>query len=369
MLRHYGIADNSTSSRLWRSVTPCALPESATRRRIEPTRQLADAKDGAERVREQRRAAAAVAQALRHANVDRKVNAIRVQREPFIGNGERVEAFAADTRFQKGCLWHVEISFEESVAGPLVIGDGRFLGLGVMAPVPHVQGVYMFAIESGLVDAPAAGDLARALRRAVMARAQTIIGDKPLPAFFCGHEPGGAPVRSTGSSHLAFSYEPGTRRLVVVAPHALDRRAPARDEHRHLATLDQALQDLEELRAGAAGHLRLRAIGVELDDPLTASSRTWESVTPYQVTRHTKGVTAADALVLDLAVETRRRGLPTARVVVLDSRGVSGIGLVGWLRLEFAVAITGPVLLGRDRYAGGGLFMAASGLAASNRAD
>ncbi len=40
-----------------------------------------------------------------------------------------------ETRFDKHRLWHVEIAFKEPVAGSLVIGDGRFLGLGVMAPV------------------------------------------------------------------------------------------------------------------------------------------------------------------------------------------------------------------------------------------
>lgn len=74
-------------------------------------------------------------QALRHAGVRERVETIQVQREPFESNGERVEAFAPGTRFSHGRLWHVEIAFAEPVSGPLAIGDGRFLGLGVMAPV------------------------------------------------------------------------------------------------------------------------------------------------------------------------------------------------------------------------------------------
>ena len=58
---------------------------------------------------------------------------IRVQREPFEVGGERVEEFAPGTRFPKERLWHVEITFTEPISGPLVIGDGRFLGLGAMA--------------------------------------------------------------------------------------------------------------------------------------------------------------------------------------------------------------------------------------------
>ncbi|GAB4122352.1 MAG: hypothetical protein Kow001_20390 [Acidobacteriota bacterium] len=60
---------------------------------------------------------------------------VRVQREPFEHNGARVEPFAEGTRFDKHRLWHVEIEFREPVIGPLVLGDGRFLGLGLMAPV------------------------------------------------------------------------------------------------------------------------------------------------------------------------------------------------------------------------------------------
>jgi len=133
MLRHYGVGSN-THLRVWRTVTPAALPEPAARRRIEPARKSAEAKDGVERLQEHQRAAAAVIQALRHANVNARVGTIRVQREPFESNGERVEAFAPGTRFPKTRLWHVEVTFSEPVVGPLVIGDGRFLGLGLMAP-------------------------------------------------------------------------------------------------------------------------------------------------------------------------------------------------------------------------------------------
>jgi CRISPR-associated protein Csb2 len=133
MLRHYG-ADGTTSAR-WRTVTPAALPESAKRRRIEPTRRREEAKRGAERRSEQEQAAGAVVQALRHAEVQGRPTSIRVQREPFEANGERVEAFAPRTRFPKERLWHVEISFEEPISGPLVVGDGRYYGLGLMAPV------------------------------------------------------------------------------------------------------------------------------------------------------------------------------------------------------------------------------------------
>lgn len=136
MLKHYGVDERH---RVWRSVTPVALPQSAARRRIDPAHAIEQAKDGAERRAEQERAAAAVFHALRHAEVRRRPNGMRLQREPFESNGQRVEEFAKSTRFAKERLWHVEISFVEHVQGPLMIGDGRFLGLGLMAPVRHAQ--------------------------------------------------------------------------------------------------------------------------------------------------------------------------------------------------------------------------------------
>jgi predicted nucleic acid-binding protein len=57
--------------------SPAALPTSANRRRIEPTRRLAEAKAGAERADEQTRAASAVVQSLRYIRrVDRSPPAL-----------------------------------------------------------------------------------------------------------------------------------------------------------------------------------------------------------------------------------------------------------------------------------------------------
>jgi CRISPR-associated protein Csb2 len=136
MFFHYGIEDKK-GERLWRTVTPAALPQGAARRRIDPSRihERAERKDGSERTREESMAAGAVLQALRHAHVVTRVETIRVQREPFEGKGARAEAFASGPRFAKERLWHVEITFTDEVSGPLILGDGRYMGLGLMAPV------------------------------------------------------------------------------------------------------------------------------------------------------------------------------------------------------------------------------------------
>ncbi len=96
-------------------------------------RQIAEAKGASERSAEQERAAGEVLNALRHAQVRETVESICVQREPFEPNGLRAEVFADET-VRKERLWHVKVRFAKPLKGPIVIGDGRFLGLGVMAP-------------------------------------------------------------------------------------------------------------------------------------------------------------------------------------------------------------------------------------------
>lgn len=358
-LHHYGVNDDG-HHRLWRTVTPAALPESTRRRRIDPARKRDEAKAGHERAREQARAAAAVCQALRHAGVREAVETIRVQREPFEGNGARVEAFADSTRFDKHRLWHVEIGFAAPLSGPLVIGDGRFLGLGVMAPLPAVLGSHTFMVESGLAKTPDPIELTRAFRRAVMARVQAVLGDTVvLPPFFTGHESNGAPARSESNPHLFFLFVTDSLRLMVISPHIVERREPKKTEREYLYVLDKALSGFCELRAGSMGHLSLQAISIDLDaDPLFAVSRAWESVTPYAVTRHIKQGSAAEALSADLCGECCRRGLPKPMMIPRELRGIPGRGLTGVARLVFPVPIQGPLILGRNRYLGGGLFAA-----------
>ena len=357
MLGHYGVGED-VRARIWRTVTPAALPEA--RRRIEPTRRLAEAKGGGERLQEHRGAAAAVIQALRHADVRSRALVVRVQREPFEGNGERVERFAPGTRFPKERLWHVEITFATPVSGPLIIGDGRFLGLGILAPVTHRRGAYAFVVEDGLVGTPSPIEVTRALRRAVMARVQAVLPKgTQLPTFFSGHEADGSPGSS--ADHLSFVFDPPRARLLIVAPYLVNRRPATRPEARFLDMLEDALVGFQELRAGSEGRLRIRATSdPAAEDPVFAVSRTWESVTDYEVTRHLKGVSAAEALSTDLRLECVRRGLPNVRVTPGVLRGVRGRGLVGTARLDFDVAVEGPILLGRSRYFGGGLFVRAT---------
>lgn len=345
-------------ARRWRSVTAVALPQHAARRRIDPTRRWEQPKGAHERIEEEARARGAVGTALRHAGIRASVIDVRVQREPFEAKGTRAETFADGTRFAKERLWHVDVTFTKPIEGPVVLGDGRFLGLGVMAPVAPSLGLHVFSVDDGLAENADPVTIARALRRAVMARVQERLGGRrSLPTFFSGHAADGSPARSEESPHLAFAYDPPRRRVLVVAPHVVEDRRPIGNESSELRSLDEALDGFHTLRAGSAGVLRLRRTSIDRStDPLFAPSRTWRGVTPYVVNRHLRAGSAQEALARDLQVECRRRSLPDARVVVSDCRGVEGLGLEGQVTLRFEVAVGGILLLGRQRYLGSGLF-------------
>lgn len=356
MLEHYGLGSNG--AHVWRSVTPLALPEGAGRRRICPAHVRAEAKSGAERLTEHQRAAGAVLHALRHAGVRAAAALVQVQREPFQAKGTRVESLSSGTRFAKERLWHAEITFATTLKGPLVLGDGRYAGLGLMRPVKHVIGVHAFHIVGGLANGANPAAISAALRRAVMARAQDLLGRREtLPTFFTGHERDGTPARRDGHRHLAFITDLARGRLLIVAPHMMEHRNPARDEKRSLLVLAESLVGLTELRAGAAGKLELTSSSVCADDPLLATALRWESVTEYRVARHLKRATDRDALVADATVELARRNLPKPMCIetIQCVSGPNG-GVTGRMRIEFATAVSGPILIGRTCHSGGGLF-------------
>ncbi len=98
-------------------------------------------------------------------------------------------------------------------------------------------------------------------------------------------------------------------------------------------------------------------------DPLIGPSRTWISVTMYAATRNLKRKEDPAAMVkADVVGECHRRGLPApTTVAILDvAAGPRGGRPKAKLGVDFATAIQGPLLLGRDSHAGGGLFHAAA---------
>ena len=364
MLDHYGVERNGKQTlHLWRTVTPAALPERAARRRSDPARRNETAKGTRERLEEETRAAGAVRQALRHAGIETAVAAVRVQREPFRAKGARAEAFARDTRFSKHRLWHVEVAFTAPCEGPVIIGDGRYLGLGLMAPEKQAfrEGA-VFAIEGDAPPVAARADILTALRRALMALDRDENG--AVSRLFSGHEASGSPAGNGAHRHIflaADANRDGNRlvRLYVIRPDKADRKSRLSNDEK--ARFERVTGKLETLRAGRHGVLRLRGPAAPgPDDRLFARSRVWTSLTDFSPTRHPRnGADIRAFLEGNIHAEILRRGYPAPKAELLSHHTGSRGGIRARFCLTFAIAVQGPLLLGRDSHMGGGLFAAA----------
>ena len=353
-LEHYAVTVGT--SKTWQSVTPVALMKAA-RRRIEPKldkRTIDDEKGAAERRLEQEQAAAALKQALRHAGLAATLRSVRLQREPFTARGQKADQFATDERFNRHVLWHAELEFDRAVSGPVIIGDGRFLGLGLFRPIEHSNGIFAFSIDAGLSKTPDSVRLAKSLRRAVMSRVRDVLYPQHLPTYFSGHTRSDLPADSKASPHLTFAFDSERKRLLVLQPELFGHAS--RDFAKNTRMLEAALENFQNLLAGPDGSLELSHIRVEIaTDPLFGRSTTWQSVTPYQANRHIKKSTASDSLIADVVAECQRRSLPQPTIANLEWKATSN-GLQGTMRMEFPHAVTGPVILGKTRHYGGGLF-------------
>ena len=363
MLDHYGVERNGKQTfYLWRTVTPAALPERAARRRIDSASRNETAKGARERLEEETRAAGAVRQALRHAGIETTVAAVRVQREPFRARGARAEAFARDTRFSRHRLWHVEVAFTESRDGPVLIGDGRYLGLGLMVPEKRVfREVAVFAIEEDVPPAAARADILTALRRALMALDRDENG--AVSRLFSGHEANGAPARNGAHRHIflaADANRDGSRlaRLYVIRPDTADRKSRLSNDEK--ARFERVTGKLATVRAGRHGVLRLQGPAAPgPDDRLFARSRVWTSLTDFSPTRHPRnGAGVRVFLEANIHAEVLRRGYPVPKVKLLSHHTGSRGGIRACFCLTFSIAVQGPLLFGRDSHMGGGLFAA-----------
>lgn len=335
MLDHYGIGNKP--SRRWRTVTPMVLG----------SRYDLDGPMPAKLVH-------AVADALRHDGVGARPVEVRAQRTPFERHGVEANRFVAGTRFSEHNLWHVDVTLDHAVRGPLLLGDGRYLGLGLLAPVREEMGWLCYRIVGGLAAGAAPEGVARALRRAVMARCAER-NDGPLNAYVHGHD-GPGPARHT--PHLYFQFDPSTGCLWILPPHIAEHRGPRIREREHWSEVVRAMEEFSHLLAGDAGALDVRAEIIDsVTDPLLRASSTWETITTYAANRHRDAGSAHAALVEDVQRSLAHAGLPSANIEVLRCRGTPA-GLEGHVRLTFPVAIAGPIVLGRRRFVGGGLFRA-----------
>lgn len=357
MLRHYAM-EAGESYRIWRSITPVALSLNAKQRQDELKNKIAEAKPGSGRAIEEEYARIAVLDALRHEGLPTRVDDIHVQREPFFKNGDRSDTFATG-RFRKKDLWHVKIHFTHPAEGMMVIGNGRYLGLGLMAPHKQAISTLTYYIEEGLAQKARPDELTRAFRRAVMARVQSHLGNRPLPPFFTGHDTDSQPLRRGNHQHLAFIADLPRKRLLIIPPHTLEQREPDRKEREeYLPSLDSAMEGFSRLYAGHSGMLSLSQAIQPSPDLLLGSAHCWESLTPYKPTRHAKHISPEDALHHNVLGEIQRQQFPRPEVEVLSVKQGPRGGLEGRLRLLFKREQSGPILLGKTRHFGGGLFQA-----------
>jgi CRISPR-associated protein Csb2 len=116
----------SGPSTRWVTATPLALPN-------HPGDLVAGTSSA--RRRAWARAGDAVVRACGHVGLPEPVD-VEVSLAPILQGSERARRFPA---FKQGgnarALVHAAVTFDDPVAGPLVLGSGRFLGLGLMRPV------------------------------------------------------------------------------------------------------------------------------------------------------------------------------------------------------------------------------------------
>jgi len=334
--------------RTWQTVTPVAL------------RAHRSGREGSARVAAESAAGAEVQNALRHAGVDGPVASIRVQKEPWLSRGKMAAAFARTPRFEGSRLWHCEVVFQEPRNGPLVLGDGRYLGLGVMMPVaqPANDALVLTLSAESRPPADSAGVAVEALRRALMSRARDDAGG--VDPLFSGHEDSPGPAASGRHRHAylaALARNGRIDRLLVIAGWRVDRRWTPTDRER--AHFPRVVEGLSEIKAGRAGVLRVEhCASADDSEEEFRESRRWRTATPYAPTRHARRETDWTRFAAqDLARECERRGLPVPQILIRSvAIGPRG-GAEVQAEIEFPAPQSGPLLLGRTAHAGGGRFV------------
>jgi CRISPR-associated protein Csb2 len=79
--------------------------------------------------------AAAVQQCLATVGLPEAVD-VQVSREPLLPGGARLRPLDLPEHVRGRLFQHVAVTFDRRVSGPVLVGAGRYLGVGLLAPVP-----------------------------------------------------------------------------------------------------------------------------------------------------------------------------------------------------------------------------------------
>lgn len=123
----------SRASTVWATATPMALPRHPGK---------VDKGTAEARAKRWAAAAASAADACEHVGLPRPVN-VDVRWTPFLAGADDARSFPTFARAHRGSgparrpsfVVHARFEFDTPVAGPIVVGNGRYLGLGLLAPI------------------------------------------------------------------------------------------------------------------------------------------------------------------------------------------------------------------------------------------
>lgn len=378
-------------ARIWRSVSPVVLPghrppprtmrDRTAPPRSEESQMRADA-------RRRKDEAALFEKSLRHAHLE-NVAAFRLRREPFAPHQPRADAnwlLPANGETQRAWLSgrprvHAEIVFDQPQAGPILIGDGRFLGLGLFHAVSDgwAEAARYRLGSNGRPRIERTAFIADVLRRALMS------GGYP-PQEFSGHDADGPLRADPAHAHAFFLPEDADG----------DGRIDHLTVYCRYGFSDIARDRLRRLRQlwwrGGPGSAGSGEVDVSLEAiappeaipglvPLVSPSRIWRSATPYFMPRFRKRSDMDLDRTILVRDQVRREwslrfpDAPLPEVEVLDAsdhiHGRRQINFArsdrdfvapdrrgSFVRLQFPAPVAGPIALGRSAHFGLGLFVA-----------
>jgi CRISPR-associated protein Csb2 len=383
------------TARVWRSVSPVILP--GHRRYAPPAEPShAEAEQAQGRVRGYCRRRAdeeeLFRRALKHSGLD-IVDSFRMRREPFSANQLRSDANWALPNTGDHCSrkWlsgrprvHVEVTFDKARQGPLLIGDGRFLGLGLLHAVrdqpPDRPEAARYRLGTrGRPRVELTARMADVLRRALMS------GGFPPPEI-SGHDDYGPLRTDPAHSHAFFLPEDVDGDELIDHITVYSRRGFSDDALERLHRVGRLWwPDPRTSAQRTSFDLTLESIG-RLESiaglaRLIGPSEVWCSATPYFRPRFTKrcqiGTDSASLSaeqiqrewavrfpfapapnIRRLANDVPRRTAAKFDVARSDRDRAAPDKQGSFLELRFPNPVVGPISLGRAAHYGLGLFVA-----------